>query len=150
MPERLRVALSNLLIVKVTASVVLSLFTLNASPHHSMALFDGTTLVTVEGRVTQIIWRSPHVYVMVESNEPEGEPAEWRFEALPVHIMVRQGWTQDSLSVGDQVTVQGYPVRDSDVTYAWLRQLTKEDGTILDPGQLPGSPGAATEGQVVN
>ena len=146
----MRVSLASIPIVKVTVSAVLFLLALDASPHHSMALFDGSTLLTVEGRVTEIIWRSPHVYVMVEASEPNGESAEWRFEALPVPIMIRQGWEEDSLMVGERVTVTGYPVRNSDVKYMWLRQVLKEDGTVLDPGQIPGSPGTETEGQVVN
>lgn len=134
----------------VTLSAALFLFTLNASPHHSMALFDGSTLLTVEGRVTEVIWRSPHVYVMVEANEPSGESVEWRFEVLPVPIMIRQGWEEDSLVAGESVTVSGYPLRDSDARYMWLRRVVKDDGTVLDPGQIPGSPGTETEGQVVN
>ena len=146
----MQVSLSSMPIVKAASSAVLVLLALDASPHHSMALFDGSTLLTVEGTVTEIIWRSPHVYVMVEASEPNGESAEWRFEALPVPIMIRQGWEEDSLIVGERVTVTGYPVRDSDVKYMWLRQVLKEDGTVLDPGQIPGSPGTETEGQVVN
>ena len=146
----MRVSLASIPIVKVTVSAALFLLALDASPHHSMALFDGSTLLTVEGQVTEIIWRSPHVYVMVEASEPNGESAEWRFEALPVPIMIRQGWEEDSLMVGERVTVTGYPVRNSDVKYMWLRQVLKEDGTVLDPGQIPGSPGTETEGQVVN
>ena len=64
--------------------------------------------------------------------------------------MIRQGWEEDSLIVGERVTVTGYPVRNSDVKYMWLRQVLKEDGTVLDPGQIPGSPGTETEGQAVN
>ncbi len=142
---------STVMAVKVTLSIVISvlLFTSDASAHHSMTLFDGTTLATVEGRVTRVAWRSPHVYIFVESREPDGESAEWRFEALPVPIMIRHGWMEDSLSVGDLVTAQGYPARGSGQKYAWVRRIIKEDGTILDPGQIPGSPGTR-EGDVVN
>lgn len=76
-----------------------------------------------------------------------GESVEWRFEALPVPIMVKNGWTEDSLSVGDEVAAEGYAARQAP-SYAWLHRLIKEDGTILNPGQT-GSPGA-TEGEVAN
>ena len=121
--------------------------TLDASAHHSTGLFDGTTLITVEGRVSRIAWRSPHVYVFVESEGSNGASVEWRFEALPVPIMVKNGWTEDSLSVGDEVAAEGYAARQAP-SYAWLHRLIKEDGTILNPGQT-GSPGA-TEGEVAN
>ena len=146
----MKISGSSMPIAKVALSAALALFALSASPHHSMALFDGSTLLTVEGQVTEVIWRSPHVYVMVEASEPSGESVEWRLEALPVPIMIRQGWEEDSLIAGERVTVSGYPLRESDTRYMWLRQVVKEDGTILDPGQIPGSPGTETEGQVVN
>ena len=130
-------------------SVVLSalLIALDASAHHSTGLFDGTTLTTVEGQVTRIAWRSPHVYVFVEAEGADGQAVEWRFEALPVPIMVKNGWTEDSLAVGDEVTAEGYAARQA-TSYAWLHRLIKADGTILNPGQT-GSPGA-TEGEVAN
>ena len=87
--------------------------------------------------------------IFVESSELEGESAEWRFEALPVPIMIREGWTEDSLSVGDLVTAEGYPATGAVRHYAWLRRIIKEDGTILDPG-LTGSPGVEEEGEVAN
>ena len=143
------VSSSDRLTAAVALAVATALFIPQASAHHSMALFDGSRLLSVEGTVSRIIWRSPHVYVMVEADEA-GETAEWRFEALPVPIMIREGWTEDSLGVGEQVTVEGYPLRESDAKYMWLRRLVKADGTVLDPGQIPGSPGTPTEGQTVN
>ena len=138
---------------KATRQLALSVATsallvaLDTSAHHSTGLFDGTTLITVEGRVTRVAWRSPHVYVFVESEDENGEAVEWRLEALPVPIMVKNGWTEDSLSVGDLVAAEGYPARQA-TGYAYLHRLIKEDGTILNPGQT-GSPGA-TEGEVAN
>ncbi|MCY3730922.1 MAG: DUF6152 family protein [Rhodospirillaceae bacterium] len=140
---------SDRLIAAVALAIAAAPFIPQASAHHSMALFDGSRLLSVEGTVSQIIWRSPHVYVMVEADEG-GEAAEWRFEALPVPIMIREGWTEDSLGVGEQVTVEGYPLRESDAKYMWLRRVVKADGTVLDPGQIPGSPGTPTEGQSAN
>jgi len=147
MGKRMRIFLSKRTMTNVRLSIAAALlFTLDASAHHSTGLFDGTTLATVEGRVTRVAWRSPHVYVFVESSE-NGEAAEWRFEALPVPIMVKEGWTEDSLSVGDVVTAEGYPAKGA-TNYAWLHRIVKEDGTILDPGRT-GSPGV-TEGEVAN
>ena len=106
-----------------------------ASAHHSTGLFDGTTIATVEGTVSRVVWRSPHIYVMVDTAD-----GEWRFESVPVPIMVREGWTEDSLVAGERVTAEGYPLRDSEERYGWLRRIVKQDGTVLDPGET-GSPG---------
>ena len=124
------------------------LMALDVPAHHSTGLFDGTTLITVEGRVTRIAWRSPHVYVFIESDDASGEAIEWRFEAMPVPIMVKNGWMEDSLSVRDLVAAEGYPARQA-TGYAYMHRLIKEDGTVLNPGQT-GSPGATEEGGVAN
>jgi len=137
--------------VKVTLSIfiIAPMVATTAAAHHSTGLFDGTTIEVVKGTVTRVAWRSPHVYIFVEPSESEGESAEWRFEALPVPIMIREGWTEDSLSVGDLVTAEGYPATGAVRRYAWLHRIIKQDGTILDPGQT-GSPGIEEESEVAN
>lgn len=112
----------------------------DASAHHSTAFFDGPTIATVQGTITRVEWRSPHIYIMVETKEANGDTVEWRFESVPTPIMLRAGWTRDSVRPGDEVTVQGHP-RGED-SYAWLRQITKEDGTILRPPRV-GTPADA-------
>ena len=134
-----RGALAATLIVPVVLA-----FTSNVTAHHSTGLFDGTMVTTVEGQVTRVEWRSPHIYVFVESIDPDGQSVSWRFESVPIPIMVRQGWTKDSLSIGDRITAEGYPIRGSDQRYAWLRKVTKADGTVLDPGSI-GSPAPSLE-----
>ena len=129
-----------------TAPIILVLlaFTSDVAAHHSTGLFDGTTIATVEGQVTRVEWRSPHIYVFVQSIDADGQSVDWRFESVPIPIMGRQGWTEGSLSVGDQVTAEGYPIRNSSQRYAWLRKITKEDGAVLDPGMI-GSPAVSNE-----
>ncbi|MYF70323.1 MAG: hypothetical protein F4053_10580 [Proteobacteria bacterium] len=111
-----------------------------ASTHHSTVLFDGATVATVEGVVSRVAWRSPHIYFFVETTAESGETVEWTLESVPIPIMVRQGWLEDSLQAGERVTVETYPLRDSNEPYGWVRRVIKVDGTILDPGVI-GSPG---------
>ena len=111
----------------------------SATAHHSTGMFDGNTITTIQGEVTRVAWQSPHVYVFLQGSEPGGESAEWRFESLPVPIMLREGWERDSLREGEIVTVEAFRLRNSSDAYAWLRRVIKEDGTVLDPGKT-GSP----------
>ncbi len=123
---------------------VMSVFTPGAFAHHSTSLFDGETVTTVEGQVTRVAWLSPHIFILVETTEPDGEVVEWRFESVSIPIMVREGWLEDSLREGERVTVEGYRVRNSNARYGWLRRVVKEDGTILSPG-LTGRPPVTRE-----
>ena len=42
--------------------------------HHSRALYDTTQDVVIEGTVTKLEWRNPHVSMTVESKDAEGAP----------------------------------------------------------------------------
>ena len=121
--------------MRVWLSIAALAFSLDTFGHHSASIFDPTTITTVEGRVTRVSWKSPHVYVFIETTEGT-ETAEWRFESVGVPILVRQGWTEDSLTPGEVVIAEVYALRNSDQRYAWLQRVIKEDGTVLDTGRF--------------
>ena len=101
---------------------------------------DRADMVTIQGRVTRFDLQSPHSYLYVETTEANGEIVEWRFESVPVPMMKRQGWTIDSLSYGEQVTVEAFPLIDKSQRFAWLGKVIKADGTILNPGRTSAIP----------
>jgi hypothetical protein len=103
-----------------------------ASAHHSEAGFDVGSVITFEGAVTRVDWRNPHVYVGVATaSGSTGETSEWEIETGAVPLLVRSGWTRDSLQPGDRVAVRGHPAREPGRRYALLLSLEKADGTVL-------------------
>ena len=118
--------------VSILAAVALALAS-DAFAHHSQEYFDSEAIVTVQGRLTRLDWRNPHVYIYVEATEASGETVDWRIETHPVRVMLAGGWTKDSLRPGEQVTIEAHPVRNAQTAqrYARLAQVTKEDGTVL-------------------
>jgi hypothetical protein len=96
--------------------VVLAVFAAAALPlaaHHSFAAeYDEKKSVTLRGTVTRFDWTNPHVYVYVDVRDAKGETANWALElASPIELK-RNGWTRDSLKVGETVTVEGNLARD--------------------------------------
>jgi hypothetical protein len=104
---------------------------LPASAHHSEAGFDIESVIAFEGTVTQVAWRNPHVYVGVAVTSDAGAAAEWEVETGAVPLLIRSGWTQESLQPGDRVFVRGHPAREPGRRYALLLSLEKADGTVL-------------------
>src|SRR5690606_32928368 len=51
-----------------------------ASAHHSQSEFDFRSIVTVEGTVTELSWRSPHARLYVDVVNENGEVENWNFE----------------------------------------------------------------------
>ncbi|HTW66425.1 MAG TPA: DUF6152 family protein [Bryobacteraceae bacterium] len=83
-----------------------------ASAHHSVAAeFDLNQRVTLQGRITNIEWMNPHVYLYVEVSS-DGKTANWACEAAGPNALARQGWSRATLKIGDRVTVLGYRARD--------------------------------------
>jgi hypothetical protein len=102
-----------------------------ASAHHSGAMFDANTTLTIEGTVTRFNWANPHVYVFVEGPNPAGETVEWQLEADSTAIMVRDGWAPDTLVPGARVSVRANPDRNAERPHARLVSLVKEDGQLF-------------------
>ena len=130
--------------------------------HHSFsAEFDGTRRVKVTGEVSDLEWQNPHGWIHLSATEvcertgtagPGGfgggddddqswecrtpgadEPLEWAFELGSPNGLMRQGWTRNSLKVGDKATVEGSRARD-DSHNANARLVTTADGKRLFAG----------------
>ena len=77
--------------------------------HHSFAAqYDSTKPVTLKGAVTKIEWNNPHVYFYIDvKDEQTGKVANWAFEMGAPAVIQRNGWTRNSMKIGDMVLVNG-------------------------------------------
>lgn len=81
--------------------------------HHSLsAEFDLTKPVRLVGTVTNVEWINPHARVFVEVKDGGGQVTSWECQLFSPQVLMRRGWTRDSLKPGDRVTVKGNPARD--------------------------------------
>jgi len=84
--------------------------------HHSFAAeFDANKPVTLKGTVTRIEWANPHIWVYLDVKNDEGVQA-WQCEGGPPNTLTRNGWTKESLKIGDQVTIDGVLAKDGSKT----------------------------------
>ncbi|MFL2546607.1 MAG: DUF6152 family protein [Candidatus Rariloculaceae bacterium] len=82
---------------------------LSSFAHHgppNNVLYDLDNIVELEGEVTELFWRNPHVRFRVQIDGSDSEV--WGIESGPVTWLFRLGWTADIVSVGDHVKVAGY------------------------------------------
>lgn len=86
-----------------------------ASSHHSFASVftaDGEEAIEViEGSVRVFKILNPHGALIVNVTNEAGGTEGWLIELSPAAQLAREGWTDDSLSAGDAVTVSIFPSR---------------------------------------
>ena len=81
--------------------------------HHSFAAeFDANKPVNLKGTVTKIEWANPHTYFYIDVTEADGKVTNWGMEMGSPNALMRQGWTRNTLKVGDVVTVEGSRAKD--------------------------------------
>ena len=93
----------------IAISVVMST---TASAHHSFAAqYDSSKPVQMSGTVTKVEWTNPHARLYIDVRDDSGQTANWNFEMASPNILVRNGWKQNTVKIGDRITVSGYLAR---------------------------------------
>lgn len=110
-------------------SLLLGIFgLLSYSPsfaHHSRSAFGLDDEIVVEGQVVEVAWTNPHYYLVIEATKGG---AEWTFEGHSIPGLVRNGWSRDTVTVGNQIRVAANPNRDPHSRFALLNHITRTDG----------------------
>ena len=103
----------------------------SAWSHHSFATqYDANAPITLVGTVTKIEWLNPHARFYVEVEAPDGSVESWNLELASPNVLRRNGWSRNSVEVGDHVTVEGSRARDGSLM-ANARTVTLADGTSV-------------------
>ena len=80
-----------------------------AIAHHSVLPFDKTRFSELKGVIIELRWRNPHVRFKIVVENDAGEEEEWQLEGGSANGIARSGLAGDSILVGDQVRVAGWP-----------------------------------------
>jgi Family of unknown function (DUF6152) len=106
-----------------------------AIAHHSSAgVYAMDTIVELEGEVTEVLWRNPHVRFAIRT----ADGSVWGIETNSVSILRRMEIGPDVVAVGEHVKVAGSPSRRND-NELWVNNLLLADGreVVLRPGVEP-------------
>ena len=88
----------------------LALSSASALAHHSFfGRFDTAASMQLEGTVTKVLWRNPHVYIYLDVINEQGETEEWDLESGSPTLMRRAGIPADAITVGTSIRVAAYP-----------------------------------------
>ena len=101
-----------------------------ARSHHSNVAYEVNKVITITGVVREFQWVNPHTWVHVVVDDGKGGKVEWAAEGRAPGVLLRAGWTRNSLKAGETITVDMSPAKDG-TRSAIIARVTKADGTIL-------------------
>src|SRR6195256_5708144 len=105
MRTRLTVAVGSLAGLLITAVPVVA--------HHAFAAeYDAKKPIKLTGTVTKLEWLNPHTWFYIDVKDENGKVTNWGFEMGSPNILLRAGWTRNSMNPGDVVTVEGSRATD--------------------------------------
>ena len=126
---RLRVAMAGGLLLAAAASLA----------HHSGAMFDPDSPITVEGVVKEFQFTNPHSWLLVDVESEDGTVVTWGFENEAPSTLIREGIRYSDLPPGTRVTITANPLKDGMPGGHWTRIVREEDGKVLT--RQAGGPG---------
>ena len=107
----------------------------SALAHHSTAVnFNRNSEISVEGVIIEYRFQNPHVQILLDVTNDDGEVERWMVEMSAKNQLLRSGWKGDEFVVGTRITVfgsEGYRPRSM-----LLRRAIMPDGTELRPGPI--------------
>lgn len=99
--------------------------------HHSFAAeFDIDKPVTLTGTVTQMEWINPHAWIHIDVKGPDGKITSWMVEGGSPNILLRRGFTKNSLETGTEIVITGYQAKSGE-NRANGANITFKDGKRL-------------------
>ena len=81
----------------------------SALAHHSFSSeYDAKQPITLKGLVTKIEWQNPHVFFYIDVRDEQTEKVtNWALEMGAPAVIQRNGWTRNTMKIGDIVMVTG-------------------------------------------
>jgi hypothetical protein len=114
-------------IVVTAGGLLCASLSFSAAAHHSFAaVFQMDQVTEVEGRVAEVRWVNPHIFIYVTDSAGQ----RWEVEAGPVNLLSRMGIEKDMIKVGEAIRVRGNPGR-RDPHALWVSNILLANNTEL-------------------
>ena len=126
------IQMKNRFMAVLLGAAVLLVLTRPIFAHHGRSNYDMTGTVTVKGIVTEFQWVNPHALILVDVTGEDGKVEKWVGETNSPNTLSRQGWSRNTVKVGDQVTLVGRRVKGGGY-YINFSKIVFADGKELNP-----------------
>ncbi len=117
--------------LNILLSCLLMLWINQAQAHHSFSIYDIDNKIALTGMITAFTFTNPHIKLTVEVAGEKGSKEIWHIESLNVGRWERAGHPRDIASVGENVTVLGWPARNGTDEMLLSTIITDRSKTVL-------------------
>jgi hypothetical protein len=126
--------------VLMVAGLALLIGVSGVTAHHSFsAEFDASKTFKFTGPVTKVEWMNPHTFFYIDvKDEKTGKVTNWAMEMGSPNGLMRNGWTRNTMKIGDVVTVEGSMAKDGSPTGNARTVVMAKDGKRLFAGSSQG------------
>ncbi len=114
-----------------------------ALAHHGNAAYANTITEFKQATVTKFAWANPHALVNFDAKNAKGEIVHMVVETAAPQALRLIGWSKDSVTPGDVVTVRMYVAKNGNPA-GRLNKIILADGSELHDTQLGGDAGGKT------
>ena len=102
-----------------------------AAAHHSFAAeFSYELFSSLEGEVFEVHFVNPHAHIFFAIKNDNGEEEIWDAQSSTPRNLLRRGWNQDTIKIGDRITIEGNLGLENSHKL-WIITMTLEDGTVI-------------------
>src|SRR5262245_39462407 len=108
--------------------------------HHGRgATYDMKKRVTLNGTVSRVEWRNPHVLIYMDVKDADGKVVTWGFENSGVSTLAQEGYNRNTLKVGQPITAIVNPAANGAPTAIVVKIILADGKEIMsrDNGQNP-------------
>ena len=103
----------------------------SAAAHHSFAAeFSYELFGSREGKVVEVHFVNPHAHIFFAVKNDNGEEEIWNAQSSTPQNLLRRGWNQDTIKVGDRITIEGNLGLENSHKL-WVITMTLGNGRVI-------------------
>lgn len=118
-------------IAKFGLAAFLAAFVCESQAHHSFAIYDIDNKIRRTGVLTKFEFTQPHIQLVLEVEREDGTKETWEIESMAPRRWDRFNHPRDVASVGETVTILGWPARDGSDSMALSTIITERGTTVI-------------------
>lgn len=108
-----------------------ALYSYQSHAHHTFAVYDIDNKIQRTGVLTKFSFSNPHIQLVLEVERDDGSKETWKIESMNPGRWDRSGNPRDVASVGETVTIIGWPARNGKDEMALSTIITDRGTTVI-------------------